>query len=205
MKPVWIFDLDNTLHDAQSKIFPIVNDKMNQYISSALKMSIEEASKIRAQYWLEYGSTLQGLIKNYNIDPIDFLDKTHTINNFKDLIIPMPCLIETLELADGMKIIYTNAPKNYTNQVLKICGIKEYFDEVFTIEDSNFKSKPNIDSMSLFIKKYNINEAFFVDDVKENLKTAKKFGLATVWLTNESYKPIYIDKKISKLRDLFSY
>ena len=59
--------------------------------------------------------------------------------------------------------------------------------------------------MSLFIKKYNINEAFFVDDVKENLKTAKKFGLATVWLTNELYKPIYIDKKISKLRDLFSY
>jgi len=168
-------------------------------------MSIEEASKLRAQYWDKYGATLQGLIKNYNIDPIDFLNKTHTISNFHDLVIPMPFLKETLSLADGSKIIYTNAPKSYTNQVLKICGIEEYFDEVFTIEDSNFIPKPNTDSMSLFIKKYNIKEAFFVDDVKENLKAAKQFGLSTIWLTNEEDKPIYIDKKISKLRDLFSY
>ena len=108
---MWIFDLDNTLHDAQAKIFPIVNNKMNQYISSTLKISIEEASKLRAQYWDEYGATLQGLIKNYNIDPIDFLDKTHTISNFKNLVIPMPRLKETLTLADGKRIIYTNAPK----------------------------------------------------------------------------------------------
>ena len=177
---------------------------MNQYISSTLKISIEEASKLRSQYWDEYGATLQGLIKNYNIDPIDFLDKTHTISNFKDLVIPMPSLNETLTLADGKKIIYTNAPKNYTYQVLKICEIEKYFDEVFTIEDSDFRPKPNKDSMKLFIKKYNIREAYFVDDVKENLKTAKQFGLATIWLTSNEDNPIYIDKKISKLRDLFS-
>ena len=205
MKPVWIFDLDNTLHDAQAKIFPIVNDKMNQYISSTLKISIADASKVRTQYWDEYGATLQGLIKNYNIDPIDFLDKTHTISNFKDLVIPMPSLKETLTLANGKRIIYTNAPKNYTNQVLEICEIKEYFDEIFTIEDSNFKPKPNKESMELFIKKYNIKAAYFVDDVKENLKTAKQFGLSTIWLTSNEDNPIYIDKKISKLRDLFSY
>ena len=199
---MWIFDLDNTLHDAQAKIFPIVNNKMNQYISSTLKISIEEASKLRAQYWDEYGATLQGLIKNYNIDPIDFLDKTHTISNFTDLVIPMPNLKEILTLADGKRIIYTNAPKNYTDQVLKICEIEEYFDEVFTIEDSDFRPKPNKDSMKLFIKKYNIKEAYFVDDVKENLKTAKQFGLSTIWLSNNEDNPIYIDKKISKLSDL---
>ena len=204
MKPVWIFDLDNTLHDAQAKIFPIVNNKMNQYISSTLKISIEEASKLRAQYWDEYGATLQGLIKNYNIDPIDFLDKTHTISNFKDLVIPMPRLKETLTLADGKRIIYTNAPKNYTDQVLKICEIEEYFDEVFTIEDSDFRPKPNKDSMKLFIKKYSIKEAYFVDDVKKNLRTAKQFGLSTIWLTRNEDNPKYIDKKISELRYLFS-
>ena len=204
MKPVWIFDLDNTLHDAQAKIFPIVNDKMNQYISSTLKISIEEANKLRTQYWDEYGATLQGLIKNYNIDPVDFLDKTHTISNFTDLVIPMPNLKEILTLADGKRIIYTNAPKNYTDQVLKICEIEEYFDEVFTIEDSDFRPKPNKDSMKLFIKKYNIKEAYFVDDVKKNLRTAKQFGLSTIWLTRNEDNPKYIDKKISELRYLFS-
>ena len=117
----------------------------------------------------------------------------------------MPKLKETLTLADGKRIIYTNAPNNYTNHVLKICGIEEYFDEIFTIEDSNFKPKPSKGSMELFIKKYNIKEAYFVDDVKENLKTAKQFGLSTIWLTSNEDNPIYIDKKISKLRDLFSY
>ncbi len=51
----------------------------------------------------------------------------------------------------------------------------ELFDEVFTIEDSNFIPKPDKDMMDFFLKKYDINEAFFIDDVKENLMTAKKF------------------------------
>ncbi|MDG2252351.1 MAG: pyrimidine 5'-nucleotidase [Methylophilaceae bacterium] len=203
MSSTWIFDLDNTLHDAQSRIFPIVNNKMNQYISSNFKISIKEASILREQYWNKYGATLQGLIENFNIDPIDFLKKTHTINNFKEHVIPMPCLKETLSLIKGRKIIYTNAPRNYTNQVMKICKIEEYFDEIFTIEDSNFRPKPNEDSMSLFLKKYNINKAYFVDDVKENLKTAKQFGLSTIWLTNKKDEFQYIDKKIFRLSDLF--
>ena len=43
-----------------------------------------------------------------------------------------------------------------------------------------------------------------VDDVKENLKTAKQFGISTIWLTNEASNHAYIDKKISKLSDLIT-
>ena len=45
-------------------------------------------------------------------------------------------------------------------------------------------------------------KAYFVDDVKENLETAKHFGISTIWLTNEASNHAYIDKKISKLSDL---
>ena len=204
MNDTWIFDLDNTLHDAQKKIFPIINQKINRYISNSVKINLSEADGLRKKYWDYYGATLEGLIRHHNINPTDFLEETHTLENFEELILPMPDLIKVLSSINGQKILYTNAPKNYTNKVLKICQIEGYFDGVFSIEDSNFIAKPSAVSMEFFIKKYKIKLANFVDDVKENLETANQFGLSTIWLTNEKENPIYIDKKIKKLRDLIT-
>ena len=204
MAATWIFDLDNTLHDAQSKIFPLVNTKMNEYISSYLDISLEDASSLRVSYWERYGATLKGLIKHHNINPIDFLSVTHNLQDFNKLVHPENNLKKTLSKIQGRKIIYTNAPKTYTNKILKISKIFELFDEIFTIEDSNFIPKPDQDKMDAFLKKYNISEGFFIDDVKENLITAKNSGLTTIWITNEENQPSFIDKKIEKISDLLS-
>ena len=204
MAATWIFDLDNTLHDAQSKIFPLVNTKMNEYISSYLDISLEDASSLRESYWERYGATLKGLIKHHNINPIDFLSVTHNLQDFNKLVLPENNLKKTLSKIQGRKIIYTNAPKTYTNKILKISKIFELFDEIFTIEDSNFIPKPDQDMMDAFLKKYNISEGFFIDDVKENLIAAKNSGLTTIWITNEENQPSYIDKKIEKISDLLS-
>jgi putative hydrolase of the HAD superfamily len=79
------------------------------------------------------------------------------------------------------------------------------FDEVFTIEDSDFTPKPNQGSMANFLKKYNIREGVFIDDMKENLKTAKNFGLSTIWITNEISHHSFIDRKIEKISDLLTF
>jgi len=204
MAATWIFDLDNTLHDAQSKIFPLVNTKMNEYISSYLDISLEDASNLRVSYWERYGATLKGLIKHHSINPIDFLSVTHDLQDFNKLVLPENNLKKTLSKIEGRKIIYTNAPKTYTYKILKISKIFELFDEIFTIEDSNFIPKPDQDMMNAFLKKYDISEGFFIDDVKENLIAAKNSGLTTIWITNEENQPSYIDKKIEKISDLLS-
>ena len=204
MAATWIFDLDNTLHDAQSKIFPLVNTKMNEYISSYLDISLEDASSLRESYWERYGATLKGLIKHHNINPIDFLSVTHNLQDFNKLVLPENNIKKTLSKIQGRKIIYTNAPKTYTNKILKISKIFELFDEIFTIEDSNFIPKPDQGMMDAFLKKYDISEGFFIDDVKENLIAAKNSGLTTIWITNEENQPSYIDKKIEKISDLLS-
>ena len=41
MENTWIFDLDNTLHDAQKKIFPVINQKINQYICETVKINLQ--------------------------------------------------------------------------------------------------------------------------------------------------------------------
>jgi len=201
---IWIFDLDNTLHDAQKKIFPLINKKINLYISKKVKINLTDADELRQKYWNYYGATLEGLIKHHNINPKDFLEKTHTFENFEELVCPMQDLIEVVSSINGQKLVYTNAPRAYTDKVLKICQIENYFDGIFSIEDCNFLAKPSKVSMELFIKKYRIKKAYFVDDVKENLKTASQFGLSTIWLTSERETPSYIDKKISKLKDLIN-
>ena len=35
-RPVWLFDLDNTLHDATPHIFPHINRAMTAYVAEAL-------------------------------------------------------------------------------------------------------------------------------------------------------------------------
>jgi putative hydrolase of the HAD superfamily len=204
LKNTWIFDLDNTLHDAQKKIFPVINQKINRYISKEVKINLKEADELRQKYWEDYGATLGGLIKHHDINPTDFLEKTHTLKNFEELVFPMQDLIKVLSSINGKKILYTNAPRAYTNKVLKICQIEGYFDGIFSIEDCNFLAKPSEISMKFFLEKYKISKAYFVDDVKENLETANQFGLSTIWLTNEEESPSYIDKKISKLKDLIT-
>ena len=59
--PVWLFDLDNTLHNADAGIFYIINRAMTDYMAQRLKLSEEAASDLRQDYWHRYGATLAGL------------------------------------------------------------------------------------------------------------------------------------------------
>ena len=46
----WLFDLDNTLYSGDTKVFDQVDKRMSKFISSKLKVSIEEAKKIQKNY-----------------------------------------------------------------------------------------------------------------------------------------------------------
>tara|TARA_B100001059_G_scaffold44484_1_gene36812 strand:- start:1130 stop:1756 length:627 start_codon:yes stop_codon:yes gene_type:complete len=202
LRATWIFDLDNTLHDTGRKLFPIINKKMNRYIQNLLKIDEYEADKIRQNYWMCYGSTLKGLIRNYDVNPNHFLNKTHDIKNYSDLIFPAYNLVRILSNLNGRKILFTNAPKIYALNIINLCNIGRFFQGFHFIENSNFNGKPSKESMKKFLSKYRIEQAYFVDDEKENLKVAKCCGIKTIWINKSKKKPIYIDKKITSLKEL---
>ena len=56
----WIFDLDNTLYSGKTKVFEQV-DK-------------DQAKKIQKNYFHEYNTTLNGMIKNHKINAHEFLE-----------------------------------------------------------------------------------------------------------------------------------
>ena len=57
---VWIFDLDNTLHDARAHIFPSMHEQMNAYLQRRFGLDEEGANGMRRVFWQRYGTTLRG-------------------------------------------------------------------------------------------------------------------------------------------------
>jgi len=181
----WIFDLDNTLYSGKTRVFEQVSKKMSEYISKKLNVSTAEAKEIQKNYFHEYNTTLNGMIKNHKIDADEFLEFVHNIDiDFleKDLI-----LGEELKKLDGKKIIFTNASRKHALNVTKRIGIDHYFDDIFDIIDSEFVPKPAIQPYKKLVEKHKIDPKLcgFVEDIARNLKPAYEMGMKTVWIEND--------------------
>jgi len=181
----WIFDLDNTLYSGDTKVFDQVDKKMSKFISEKLNVSIEEAQKIQKNYFHEYNTTLNGMIKNHKIDADEFLEFVHDVNlDFLKADKPLEHEIRNL---DGKKFIFTNGSKAHVANVTKRLGIEKLFDGVFDIVESDFIPKPSIQPYKKIIEKYKIDPQYsiFIEDIARNLKPAHELGMKTVWIKND--------------------
>jgi putative hydrolase of the HAD superfamily len=181
----WIFDLDNTLYSGDTKVFDQVDKKMSKFISEKLKVSIEEAKVIQKNYFHEYNTTLNGMIKNHKIDADEFLEFVHDVDlNFLKADKPLEREISNLE---GKKFIFTNGSKAHVSNVTKRIGIEKLFDGVFDIVESDFIPKPSIEPYKKIIEKFKIEPQYsiFIEDIARNLKPAYELGMKTVWIKND--------------------
>ena len=181
----WIFDLDNTLYSGQTRVFDQVSKKMSEYISKKLNISTVEAKEIQKNYFHEYNTTLNGMIKNHKIDANEFLEYVHNIDI--DFLKKDQMLSEELNKLDGKKIIFTNGSRKHALNVTKRIGIDQYFDDIFDIVDCEFVPKPAIQSYKKLVEKHNIDPKLcgFVEDIARNLKPAYEMGMRTVWIEND--------------------
>ena len=180
----WMFDLDNTLYSGDTKVFDQVDKKMSKFISEKLNVSIEEAKKIQKNYFHEYNTTLNGMIKNHKIDANEFLEFVHDVDlNF---LKEDKALENEIRKLNGKKIIFTNGSKAHAANVTKRIGIDKLFDGVFDIVESNFIPKPSIEPYKKIIENYKIEPQYciFFEDIARNLKPAHELGMKTVWIKN---------------------
>src|SRR5690348_12214553 len=97
----WIFDLDNTLYPASSRLFDRIDERMGAYIQRLVDCDPVEAKRIQKHYFREHGTTLAGLMTHHGVDPHDFLDDVHAIE--LDRISPNPRLSAALERLPGRR------------------------------------------------------------------------------------------------------
>jgi len=200
----WIFDLDNVLHNASPHIFPHINRSMTGYLQAQLGLDEKSATDLRHHYWRRYGATLLGLMRHHDTDPRHFLWTTHQFPDLHRMLVHEPQLRTTLMRLPGRKFVFSNSPVHYSRAVLQALSIADLFDDVFSIERTGFKPKP--DSFG-FLKLCRVNHlrpqrCIMVEDTVDNLRTAKRLGMKTVWVTRAAGKPGYVDVNIPNVTAL---
>jgi putative hydrolase of the HAD superfamily len=200
----WVFDLDNTLHNATPHIFPHINRAMTEYLQSELGLDADAAGELRRHYWMRYGATLLGLMRHHGTEPRHFLLHTHRFSELDRMIVREPLLRATLRRLPGRKFVFSNAPVHYARAVLKALAIADLFDAVFSIESTRYRPKPDAHGFLRFVRanRLRVQRCIMVEDTLVNLRTAKKLGMKTVWVSREKRAPGYVDVRISNLSEL---
>jgi putative hydrolase of the HAD superfamily len=181
----WVFDLDNTLYPASSKLFDQISHRMTVFIAEYFDIAPDAAFVRQKELFVRYGTTLRGLMTEHGMDPEPFLEHVHKID--VGLVEPNPDLALKLGLLPGRKLIFTNSSRIHAQRVMERIGITKYFEEIFDISDADYVPKPDRTSYSMMLRRHGVQPetACMIDDIPINLQTAKALGMATVWLRGE--------------------
>jgi putative hydrolase of the HAD superfamily len=213
----WLFDLDNTLHDASHAIFPAINANMNALIARVLDAESKPAhadavNAVRMAYWQRYGATLLGMMRHHAVRAEDFLRDAHRFDDLAQMIRAERGIGRLLMRLPGKKILLTNAPAAYSHAVLRHLGLHRHFAAHLPIESMHvhrqLRPKPSRLLLHKILAKQGLRPArcVLVEDTMQNLKAAKSLGLRTVWTTRylnvSAARPAFVNVKVKSLRQL---
>jgi putative hydrolase of the HAD superfamily len=217
LKPVWFFDLDNTLHDASHAIFGAIDVRMRDFVARRLGVGVDEADRLRTHYWRRYGATLLGLVRHHGVDAGEFLRETHDFDAAR-LVRAERALGALFRRLPGRKVLLTNAPRAYSTQVIKALDLARQFKRRYTIERMRvhgaYRPKPSRSMLRAVVARERVDRAraVLVDDTRANLKAARSLGLRTVLVARHGtplasrgrriVRPPYVDLKVTSLHAL---
>jgi putative hydrolase of the HAD superfamily len=201
---VWIFDLDNTLHDARARIFPAMHAQINTYLQRHFNVDAAGADAMRENFWRTYGTTLNGLMRHHGADPGHFLRETHVFPELADMVVHENALKHALQLLGGTKLVFSNAPRHYVTEVLRAIGLARYFHGVYTIEDARYRGKPALHGFHYLLRKHKLDphRCAFVDDMLGNLRAAHRLGMSTVWVSSARRSVTFVDLRVASVVEL---
>ena len=182
----WIFDLDNTLYPAATRLFDLIDERMTAYVGRVTGHDPVEARRVQKNYFRDHGTTLAGLMKHYGVEPRHFLDDVHAIE--LDRVAPNAKLARGLAALPGRRFIFTNGDADYAGRVLTAIGIGDHFHGLIDIHACDYLPKPDSHGYRLLIDRFGIDpmRAVLIEDMAKNLKPAKALGMTTVWVDNGS-------------------
>lgn len=204
MSRVWIFDLDNTLHDATPYIFPHINRSMTAYLQQHLQLDEVEANALRVHYWHRYGATLSGMMRHHGTRPEHFLWHTHQFPELPQMVLREPRLRHVLKALPGKKVVFSNAPQHYVEAVLKLLRVNDLFVDVMAVEQTWYRPKPDKFGFLRLLQRLNLRatQCVMVEDSLENLLAAKRLGMRTVWVSAGSRTPSCVDVRVRNVMQL---
>lgn len=176
----WVFDLDNTLYPRHTDLFKQIDWKMTDYVATLTDLSKEDARKLQKQLYRDHGTTLNGLMREYGIDPHEFLADVHDIDYGE--VEYNPALGELIASLPGRKHIFTNGDVRHAENTIRALGIEPIFDSLFDIVAADFEPKPARGPYDKFLAAHGVDpeEAAMFEDMPRNLEVPKDMGMTTV-------------------------
>jgi putative hydrolase of the HAD superfamily len=219
--PTWLFDLDNTLHDASHAVFGPTSAAMGAYIQQHLGLGEAEANALRHGYWRRYGATLLGLVRHHGVSAQHFLDETHRLPGLEQRLRCHAADRVALRRLRGDKYVLTNGPRTYALRVLASLGLARLFKGVITIEDMTLfgQHRPKPDARMLRHLLVRLHRqpgrCVLVEDTLGNQKAAHRIGMRTVWMqgylghgdtpaatSRTARRPAYVCARIKRIKAL---
>lgn len=176
----WIFDLDNTLYPAECHLFAQIDARMTSFIEERLDLDRESARTLQKAFYVQYGTTLSGLMTEHDVPPTDFLDYVHDIDlGAMDANAPLG---EAIGALPGRKLIFTNGSVRHAENVAGKLGILDRFSGIFDIAAGGYVPKPHADAYAIFIDRFSVDptRAAFFEDIHQNLIEPSRAGMRTV-------------------------
>ncbi|MFA4913126.1 MAG: pyrimidine 5'-nucleotidase [Burkholderiaceae bacterium] len=212
---VWLFDLDNTLHDTSHAIFPYIDRAMTAAVVEFLGVDEAEANRLRRLYWQRYGATVIGMVRHHGVNADDFLARCHDFDT-ANLVRAEKGLAYKLSRLPGRKVLLTNAPMDYAREVLKHLGILQQFKSIWSIEHmrwhTQYRPKPSPALLRYVLAREGVaaHQATLVEDTLVNLRSARQVGLRTVFVHHPGTpfaaarhaRPAYVDLRVNSVSDL---
>ena len=205
MQPLtWIFDLDNTLHDASPHIFPHINRSMTAYLREHLLLDEAEAHALRVRYWHRYGATLLGLMRHHGTDPHHFLWHTHQFPELGPMVVADRAALAAMRRLPGRKILFSNSPAHYAQAIVALLRLSTWFDAIYAIEHVRFEPKPSLAGFRRLLRAERLvaTRCVMVEDSLPNLRAAKRLGMKTVWVSAAHRSPPYVDARVVSVGEL---
>jgi len=189
--PVWLLDLDNTLHNTSYAIFAHIDRCMGQAVQDMLHVDAAMAHTLRKRYWQRYGATMIGLVRHHGVNAREFLLRSHDFA-VTPLIRAESDLAGKLRRLRGRKILLTNAPLDYAIAVLRHLRCLHLIDSLWGIEEmrsfGQYRPKPSRAMLHYVLARERVapHRAVLVEDTLKNLKAARAAGLRTAHVYHAS-------------------
>ena len=200
---VLFLDLDDTLYPNTCGLWKAIGDRIIDFMTDRLDISTNKADELRKEYFLAYGTTLNGLRIHHNVDPLDYLDFVHDVP-IDAYIQPNPELHQMLSKIAAKRVIFTNASRDHVERVTHRLGIEKQIDQVIDIIalDYHNKPKPSAYSRALSITgEKDPTVCVLVDDRSRNLIPGREMGMTTILVGDQEHDP-HIDFHIDLITQL---
>ena len=179
-----LFDLDNTLYPLSVGLTKAIDERMTAYVQRHKSVSVEEALTLRQEYMANHGSTLRGLQMTGAVDADDYMRDVHDVVYESYLALDEALDRELGALANVRKAIFTNAPLEHAERVLRLLGIERHFEQVFDIRFMEYRAKPDPFAYERALSALQADPArtLLVEDTARNLPPAHTLGLTTIFI-----------------------